>query len=111
MVVGDQGAMLIPHIGAPRLAPTEKFADVRFPKPEPMDHYGNYIQAISEGIPAEAPLDTFGGLLVSTVLMGTIAQRCPNKTLTYDAATEQFTGDGAAAEANALIIRPYRTGW
>lgn len=105
MVVGHQGAMLIPHVAGPRLLPAERFADVRFPKLNPINHYHQFVDAIRTGTATDAPLEKYGHTLVETVLIGVLAQHRPNEQLSYDVLTGRFIdGDGL----NALFNRPYR---
>jgi predicted dehydrogenase len=92
IVAGERGAMLIPHVAAPRLLPAERFADVRFPKLEPVDHYRQFVDAVrGEGV-TEASLDGYGVRLVETVLLGTIAQHLPGQVIGYDGASRRFIG-------------------
>lgn len=105
IVVGERGAMLIPHVAAPRLLPAERFTDVRFPKLTPINHYGQFVDAIRGEGQTEAPLDGYGVRLVETVLLGAVAQHLPNQVVEYDSTSRRFAGD----VPEALLTRPYRT--
>ncbi|MBI1370830.1 MAG: gfo/Idh/MocA family oxidoreductase [Planctomycetes bacterium] len=107
MTIGEKGAMMLPHVAAPRLLPAEKFADVKFPKLDPIDHYHKFIDAVRGEAATEAPLDGYGGHLVESVLIGTIAQRLPNTTLRYDGATRQFADDAVPAELMSRADRAW----
>ncbi|MEX2374558.1 MAG: hypothetical protein WD942_03105, partial [Dehalococcoidia bacterium] len=106
MIIGEHGAMLLPHVAAPRLLPRERFSNYRYPEVEPDHHYHQFIQAVRGEREASAPF-SYGGSLTEVVLMGTVAQHLPNQTLAWDAEAGRFDHN----DANALLARPYREGW
>ncbi|QNN23225.1 Gfo/Idh/MocA family oxidoreductase [Planctomycetales bacterium ZRK34] len=105
VIVGERGSMLIPHVAAPRLFPQEQFAEVRFPKLTPVNHYGQFIDAVRGEGKTEAPLDGYGCRLVETVLLGAVAQHLPGQAVEYDGTSRRFT----TQVPEALLSRPYRS--
>jgi predicted dehydrogenase len=70
-------------------------------------HYQEWIDACRGG-PAAFSSFAIASRLTETCLLGTIAQRCPGKTLAWDAAAMRFTN---APDADALVKPVYRPGW
>jgi Oxidoreductase family, C-terminal alpha/beta domain len=68
-------------------------------------HHRNFFDAIRSGKPLAADVET-GHLSAALAHLVNIATRL-GRTLTFDAAKEQFIGDG---EANTLVRRTYREG-
>lgn len=107
LVIGEEGTLLIPHVGPPKLFPEEKFKD--YPKPElaPLDHYHEFVEAaLGNGKPG-ANFD-FAGPLTEAVLLGNIANRFPGETLEWNAEKLKFTNHRKASD---LLRRRYRSGW
>jgi hypothetical protein len=48
------------------------------------------------------------GPMAETIILGTVAVRCPDETLSWNADALAFDGNPAAT---ALLRRTYRTGW
>jgi hypothetical protein len=107
LVIGEEGTLLIPHVGPPKLFPEEKFKD--YPKPElaPLDHYHEFVEAALGNGKAGANFD-FAGPLTEAVLLGNIANRFPGETLEWDAEKMKFANH---RKANDYIRRHYRGGW
>ena len=107
MVIGEEGTLIIPHVGPPHLYPLEKFKDYPQPKFEPKDHYHEFVEAALGNGKAGANFD-FAGPLAETVLLGNVANRYPGKTLEWNAEKLEFTN---SPEANKHLRRRYRDGW
>ena len=117
LIIGDRGALAIPHFGA---APTVVDAggtpvpaDKLPPAAPGSDHYHDWADAVlaNDQAKASAPF-SYGGPMTEAVLMGVVLNRWPNKTFAWDAAACRFTGtDPEVAEANRLIHPTYRSGW
>lgn len=107
LIIGETGAMLLPHWAAPRLYPEDKFAQFKFPEVESRSHYHAWIDGI---LANKKTSDGFhyAGPLAETVQLGNIAARMPGKELQWDAAALKITN---SSEANALITKSYRAGW
>ena len=58
-------------------------------------------------MPTPSARDRFLDLLRAAVRDGTLTKLTLGKLLTFDGASESFTGEGAA-EANAMLTREYR---
>ncbi len=107
MIIGEEGTLIIPHVGPPHLYPVEKFKEYPQPQLEPVDHYHEFVEAaLGNGTPG-ANFD-FSGPLAETVLLANIANRFPGKTLEWDAEKLKFTNND---EANKHLRRRYRWGW
>jgi len=106
LVIGTEGAILIPHQKLPHLLPKAKFTE-RIPKMPLMNHYHDFADAILEGR-MSASIFQKTGPMAETIILGTVAIRCPGETLKWDAASLSFKDNLAATK---LLRRNYRTGW
>jgi predicted dehydrogenase len=107
MLLGEEGTMLLPHVGGPQLFPKGKFKGYERPKVAPRDHYLHWIDACLGKGKTDTSFD-YSGPLTETVLLGTVALRCPDKELAWDAARLKVTNLPAA---NQYLRRTYRNGW
>ncbi len=108
MLVGTEGALLIPHGGEkPILLPEEKFKDLSYKKFESRNHYHHFVDACLGGEKTESHFAQ-SGPMTETILLGTVAIRVPGEELKWDAANLTFTNN---AEANKYLKRVYRKGW
>jgi predicted dehydrogenase len=107
MLVGTEGALLIPHTKMPVLLPEEKFVGVTFPELEPRNHYHHFIDACLGG---EKTASHFAqaGPMTEAIILGTVALREPGKTLKWDAVKMEFPNH---PEAEKYLSRNYRKGW
>ena len=105
--IGDKGSMVLPHWGAPRMYPAEKYQGYKYPKLEPTDHYHQFVDAVRGEGKTLAPYD-YSGPLTESVLLGGIAVRFPKQKLEWDAKNIKVTN---VAEANNFVQREYRKGW
>ncbi|MBP5320885.1 MAG: Gfo/Idh/MocA family oxidoreductase [Kiritimatiellae bacterium] len=107
MVVGTEGAILIPHTCAPVLIPKAKFASLPRPKVPPRNHYHHFLDACLGGEMCESHFVQTGPM-AETIILGTVAIRRPDVTLNWDAKALRVTND---EEANRYLRRTYRKGW
>ncbi|MEM8953519.1 MAG: Gfo/Idh/MocA family oxidoreductase [Verrucomicrobiota bacterium] len=111
IVLGTEGALLIPHGGAARygLFRDGIFSTDPIERDPDLNHYGVFARAIREG--GDPPLSNFerSGPLTETVLLGTIAIRLPGQTLAWDPTTLSFPNSKAATDL--VKDHPYRKGW
>lgn len=107
MLIGEKASLLIPHMGAPRLLPEEKFTDHKIEKVPAVDHYVGWADAC-RGEGKTTSHFGYAGPLTEAVLLGTIAIRVPGETLRWDAAGMKVTNSAAA---DALVRKAYRKGW
>ena len=107
LIIGEEGFMVLPHVGGPQLYPLEKYKGYPKPKLEPQDHYGQWVNAcLGEG---EATANfSYSGPMTEAVQLGNIAVRFPGQKLIWDTAKLQVTN---VAEANKHVHRKYRKGW
>jgi len=107
IVIGEDGTLVIPHVGAPELHPVEKF--VNYPKPalEPLNHYHAFVEAALGNGVCGSNFD-YAGPMTEAVLLSNIAGRFPGQTLEWDASRIQFTNN---REANRFLRGKYRRGW
>lgn len=107
MLIGTQGALLIPHQQPPQLLPEATFASVPRPELATRNHYHHFADACLGGEPTESHFAQTGPMTES-ILLGTVAIRRPGQKLEWDHARMKVTND---PEADRHIKRAYRDGW
>jgi len=109
LMVGTEGAILIPNGGAPQLYPLEKFKDAPRSEPEldPRNHYHHFLDAILGTAKNESYFEQTGPM-TEAILLGTVAIRTPDETLNWDTTQLAITNNPAA---HKLLKREYRKGW
>lgn len=107
MLVGTEGALLIPHAFPPQLLPEDKFASGKRPTFEPRNHYHHFADACLGKNDTESHFGQTGPM-TEAILLGTVAIRVPNQELEWNSEALRFKN---AAEANKLLRRVYRDGW
>lgn len=107
MVIGTEGALLLPLGSGPLLLPREKFRSLKRPKLPGRNHYHHFVDACLGGEMTESHfLQT--GPMAETVLLGTVAIRAPGRVLEWDAERMRIPN---AREAERCLRRTYRKGW
>jgi len=108
ILIGTQGVMVLPHIGAPQLFPRARFADYNYKKVkvEGDDHWALFVAA-AKGEGKTTANFSYAGPLTETILLGGIATRFPHTTLEWNAKRMTFN----LSEANQFVRRQYREGW
>lgn len=108
LLVGTDGALLIPHGGEkPVLLPEDKFKDKEVRKIEGRNHYHHFVNACLGGEKTESHFAQ-SGPMTEAILLGTVAIRVPNQLLQWDATNMKFPN---YPEANKYLRRKYRKGW
>lgn len=107
MLVGTEGALLIPHTKMPVLLPQSQFQSVSTPKLEERDHYHHFVDACLGKVETASDF-AISGPMSETVILGTVAIRIPNTVLKWDAGKMKITQPLAA---NQYLSRGYRSGW
>lgn len=107
MVIGTEGAMLLPHQSAPRLYPREKFNRHPYPKLKPRNHYHHFVDACLGGEKTESHFEQTAPM-TEAILLGTVAIRVPDKELQWDSSAMAIAN---SAMAQGLLKRTYRDGW
>jgi predicted dehydrogenase len=74
---------------------------------ESKDHFRNFIDAITTGVRAAAPIET-AHRTITIAHLGNIGLRLGRESLRWDPAAEKILGD---AEADAMRSRPMRAPW
>jgi predicted dehydrogenase len=105
--IGTKGAMLLPHVAAPALFPDTQFKDFGMPKPDSVNHYFEFIDAVLGKGATSTPF-SYSGPLTEWVLLGPIATRFPQTTLEWNAGKQKFRN---SPEATNYVRRRYRAGW
>ncbi|MCA9199949.1 MAG: Gfo/Idh/MocA family oxidoreductase [Planctomycetales bacterium] len=72
LFVGEDGIMLLPHVGEPVLFPEEKFKDYARPDMEPLDHYHQWVDACFGRTKTSAHFG-YAGALTEALLYGVVA--------------------------------------
>jgi predicted dehydrogenase len=106
VMIGTQGAILLPHIDYPTLHPQERFVNTEIDKFVSRNHYHEFLDAVlaGPGTKCSANLD-YAALLTEVVLLGTLACQHPDETLEYDVAAMRFGGQGSSSNG---FSREYR---
>ena len=107
MVIGTEGAIVLPNGAMPTLLPPEKFKGVKAPVLEPRDHYHHFCDAIHGTAKNESYFEQTGPM-TEAILLGTVAIRTPDTPLKWDAEKMAITN---SSQANSLLRRQYREGW
>jgi predicted dehydrogenase len=121
LFIGEEGTMVLPHVGMPSLYPVEKFQGFAMPDVGERNHWHDWVDAAMGG---EKTTDdfTYAGPLAEAVQLGNVATRLavatlnpvdgqlsePQKVLEWDAEAGQFTN---APEASELLTKEYRDGF
>src|SRR4051812_21896779 len=95
MVIGTEGALLLPHGSTPRLLPTEKFKGAESPALEDHNHYHHFVDACLGGEKTESHFMQVGPM-VEAILLGTVAIRVPGQSLQWNAAGMSFANSPEA---------------
>lgn len=107
MIIGTEGALLIPHQKMPVLLPEAKFKSYQQPVKPDRNHYHHFVDACLGGEKTESHFAQ-SGPMTEAVLLGTVAIRVPDQLLVWDAKKMKFPN---YPEANKYIQRKYRKGW
>jgi hypothetical protein len=107
LVIGTEGALLLPHTSGPRLHPASKFADLTRPNLTGPSHYHAFVDACLSGTPADSDFAR-SGPMAEAVILGTVAIRQPGDILQWDSGRLRVLNSAAA---NRLLRRTYRSGW
>jgi predicted dehydrogenase len=107
LVIGEKGALLIPHVAAPVLLPEKDFEGFQRKRFEDQNHWHQFVEAVLGNGTTSTPF-SYSGPLTESVLLGGVATHFPEQKLEWDAETLTFKN---APEATRLIKRTYRKGW
>jgi hypothetical protein len=107
MLVGTEGALLIPHGGMPVLLPQSKFGNYKTPALEPGNHYLNFVVACLGGPMTESHFAQTGPM-TEAILLGTVAIRNPDILLKWDSVNMKFPD---YPDADKYLSRVYRKDW
>jgi predicted dehydrogenase len=107
LFIGEEGMMLLPHVGEAVLLPENKFKDYKHPEMEEGNHYHQWVEACLGNGKTSADFN-YGGKLTEALLLGVVANRFPDTKLEWDAAKLEVTN---LPDANRLIRRTYREGF
>jgi predicted dehydrogenase len=107
MIVGTEGALLLPSGRGPLLLPEDKFKSVEKPKIAARNHYHHFVDACLGGEKTESHFAQ-SGPMTEAILLGTVAVRCPGERLEWDAKGMKIKNH---RPAQRLLQRSYRAGW
>ncbi len=107
ILIGTEGALLIPHNNPPQLLPEEKFKDCKRPTLPRRDHYHHFVDACLGGPKTESYFAQTGPM-TEAILLGTVAIRVPGQKLEWDHARLRVKNH---PEADRYLRRTYREGW
>jgi predicted dehydrogenase len=107
LFIGEEGRLLLPHIGEPQLLQGSRRAGEPFQRVESIPHYHGFVDACLGNGTTGSNFD-YAGPLTEATLLGSIAVRVPGQTLAWDAANLRFKN---SEEAQQMVARKYREGW
>lgn len=107
MLIGTEGALLIPHTKMPVLLPENKFSHVKAPQLEERDHYHHFADACLGRTKTESHFAQ-SGPMTEAIILGTVALRHPGTLLKWDAKRMKITN---LPSAEKHLSRSYRKGW
>jgi len=108
LFIGEEGTLVLPHVGAPKLHPQKKFADHAYELADNQNHFHGWLDGIISG---KQPSDGFdyAGPLTEAVLLGNIAARHRGDHLQWQADPMKLTGP--KGDLSHFLRRDYRDGW
>lgn len=107
ILIGTEGALLIPHGQMPVLLPEGKYMDYKMPDLEERNHYHHFVDACLGGEKTESHFAQ-SGPMTEAIILGTVALRQPDTLLEWDSEKMRFPKN---RKANQYIQREYRKGW
>lgn len=107
MLIGTEGALLIPHGGMPVLLPQSKFKDHKAPEMEERNHYHHFVDGCLGKAKTESHFAR-SGPMTEAILLGTVAIRVPGQELEWDAINMKFPNYPTAEQ---YLRRTYRKKW
>ncbi|GBF20558.1 MULTISPECIES: Gfo/Idh/MocA family protein [Arenibacter] len=107
LLIGTEGALLMPHKEMPVLLPENKYVDYQMPTLEDRNHYHHFVDAC---LGSEKNDSHFAqsGPMTEAILLGTVAIRMPDTVLKWDPVNMSFPNQ---PKANKFLQREYRKGW
>lgn len=107
MLIGTEGALLIPHGGMPVLLPESKFKSHKAPELEERNHYHHFVDGCLGKAKPESHFAQ-SGPMTEAILLGTVAIRVPGQVLEWDAENMKFPN---YPDAEKYLRRSYRKKW
>jgi hypothetical protein len=107
LVIGSEGALLLPHQSGPQLYPKEKFKSLPRPQLKGPSHYHRFVNACLGGEATNSPFEKTGPM-AEAIVLGTLAIRVPGTVLEWNASACRISN---SPEAERLLRRTYRKGW
>lgn len=107
LIIGEKGAMLLPHVEQPKLLPAKNFPGFVRSEIEDGNHWHEFVEAVRGNGQTSAPF-SYAGPLTESVLLGGIATHFKDRLLEWDSAGLAFKN---VPEAKYLVRRSYRKGW
>ena len=121
LFIGEEGTMVLAHVGGPRMYPLEKYKGFIYPKEVGLNHRHRWVDAILEGGKTSDGFD-YAGPLTETVQLGNVATRfaAPDidpvtgrmsdqvKSIQWDAENMKIPN---LPEAEKYLTKTYREGW
>ena len=105
--LGEEGAILLPHVAMPQLLPVAKFGKTKIDAAPDGNHYHLFVDACLGGAPTTCGFG-YAGPLTETVLLGTLANRFPGDELRWQPEAMTIPNHD---KADALLRRRYRKGF
>ena len=107
ILIGTEGALLIPHKEMPVLLPENKFKNYQMPNLDDRNHYHHFVDACLGSEKNESHFAQ-SGPMTEAILLGTVAIRMTDTVLEWDAVNMSFPNQ---PKADKYLQREYRKGW
>ncbi len=104
LFIGEQGLMLLPHVGEAILLPEKTFSEAARPDVQGGNHYHQWVDAC-RGEGTTSASFRYAGPLTEALLLGVVANRFPDTKLQWDAENLRVTN---LDQANELLKPDYR---
>jgi hypothetical protein len=107
LFIGEEGSLVLPHVGPLRLYPEAKYAGRKIDPADDLNHYHGWVDGCLSG---KQPSDGFdyAARLTEAVLLGNVAVRLRLQKLEWNTAALSITN---VPDANRWLTREYRAGW
>ncbi|MBM3836835.1 MAG: twin-arginine translocation signal domain-containing protein [Verrucomicrobia bacterium] len=107
LIIGEEGNMVLPHVGMPQLYPVKKFRNFDIKAESQLIHWHVWVEGVLSGKKTSDGFD-YAGPLAEAVQLGNVAARFPGQELKWDAKALRITNH---AEASARLTKQYRQSW
>ncbi len=106
VVIGTEGSLVMQHAKLPFVVLKDQVIK-KHPKMPYINHYHEFLDACLANRPCASTFQKVGPM-AETIILGTVANRCPEEKLVWNPTAFNFAN---SASATKLLRRDYRKGW